>query len=143
MNVYENGLEYRCEPDYYLELVQAFPLRHIRSDSELDEAIGFIDTLIQRGKLRPEEQAYFDVLTDIVEKYEAKHHPMPQVSDADLLRYLIEAQGITQACLAKAIKVSDSIVSDILRGKRELTRKQVILVSSYFKISPSTFINTK
>jgi hypothetical protein len=59
--------------DYYLELVQAFPLKHLRSDRQLSKAIKMIDSLIVRGKLERGEKEYLDVLTNIVEKYETEN----------------------------------------------------------------------
>ena len=79
------------ERAHYMDLVQEFPLRPLRSDEELAQAIGVIDRLIIRGDLDSGEQDYLDVLTDLVEKYEAEEHPMPPVSDAAMLCHLIEA----------------------------------------------------
>jgi len=84
------------ERAHYMDLVQEFPLRPLRSGEELAQAIRVIDRLIVRGDLDSGEQDYLDVLTDLVEKYEAEEHPMPPVSDAAMLRHLIEARGITQ-----------------------------------------------
>src|SRR4051794_36379992 len=82
--------------DVYLELVRKFPLRPIRNDKDLDRAIAIIDALIDQDKLSPDEEDYLDVLSDLVKKYETEHHPIPPVSDAEMLRHLIEARGTTQ-----------------------------------------------
>jgi hypothetical protein len=71
----------------YRELVQAFPLKHLRSDRELDEAIKVINSLIVRTKLSRGEQDYLDVLTAIVARYETEHCPMSPASDAHMLRH--------------------------------------------------------
>ena len=128
----------RLERDHYLELVQNFPLRPIRSDEELMQAIAVIDSLITRA-LDDGEQDYLDVLSDIVEKYENDEHPMPPVSDSEMLRHLIDARGITQAKLASDTGLPDSTISEILNGRRQLTRKQVNLMAKYFDVSPGVF----
>jgi HTH-type transcriptional regulator / antitoxin HigA len=56
--------------DAYLELVQRFPLKHLRSDRELAAAIEMLKSLLIRGDLVAGEQDYLDVLTDLVERYE-------------------------------------------------------------------------
>ena len=66
----------------YLELILEFPLRPIRSDAELDRAVKMIDSLVDKDKLSAGEQDYLDVLSDLVEKYEAEEHPMAPLSDA-------------------------------------------------------------
>jgi HTH-type transcriptional regulator/antitoxin HigA len=126
------------ERDRYFDLVQKFPLRPIRSDEELTRAIAVINSLITRA-LDDGEQDYLDVLSDIVEKYEAAEHPMPPVSDAEMLRHLIDARGITQSKLAADTGILDSTISEVLNGKRQLTRKQVHAMAKYFGVRPGVF----
>jgi HTH-type transcriptional regulator / antitoxin HigA len=114
-----------------------FPLRPLRTDEELDRAIEIIESLIIRGDLEPGEQDYVDILTDIVEKYEATEHPMPPVSDAAMLRHLIDARQLTQSKLATDVKMPMSTVSEVLNGKRRLNRKHIALLSKYFGVSPA------
>jgi HTH-type transcriptional regulator / antitoxin HigA len=124
--------------DHYFKLVLDFPLRPIRTDQELMQAIAVINTLITRA-LDDAERDYLDVLSDIVEKYESDERPMPPVSDAEMLRHLIEARDITQTQLAADTSVSNSVISEVLNGRRRLTRKQVSLMAKYFGVSPSVF----
>src|SRR5438046_400745 len=109
--------------DQYLELVRQFPLRPIRSDAELDRAIAVVNSLVDREELTTDEDDYLEVLGDLVEKYETEHHPIPPVSDADMLRHLIEARGTTQAAVAAETGIAVSTVSEILAGKRGLNRR--------------------
>ena len=74
--------------DGYLDLVGQFPLRPIRSEKKLDRAIAMINSLLDRDRLSPAEADYLDVLGDLVERYEDKHHPIPDVSDGEMLRFL-------------------------------------------------------
>jgi HTH-type transcriptional regulator/antitoxin HigA len=127
--------------DRYLELVRQFPLRPIRSDEELARAIAVIDSLVDRDELGQDEEDYLDVLGDITEKYEAEHHPMPPVSDADMLRYLIEARGTTQAKVAEETGIAESTISAILAGKRGLNRRHIEVLARYFKVKPGVFIS--
>ena len=79
--------------DHYLELIKILPLRHLQSGHELAEASKMIDSLIVRGDLAKGEQEYLDVLTDLVERYEARAYPIEPVADAVMLRHLIESFG--------------------------------------------------
>src|SRR5208283_1062913 len=97
----------------YLELVRRFLLRPIRSEGELDRAVKVIDSLIDRPSLSPGEQDYLDVLSDLVEAYEDKHHSMPPVSDARLLQHLIEAKGVTQTAVSQATGIANSTISAV------------------------------
>ena len=125
--------------DPYATLVENLPLRPLRSDAELDRAIAVIDSLISRGDLEPGERDYLDVLTAIVERYETAEHPMPVVSDAAMLRHLIDARGVTQSKLAAEVKIPMSTISEVLNGKRRLTRNHIAALSKYFGVSSAVF----
>lgn len=126
--------------DRYLDLVRAFPLRPIRTDAELDQAVAVIDSLIDQEELKPGEQDYLDVLADQVEKYESEQHPLPAVSEADMLRHLIDARDITQLKLATDTGIVESTISSILLGKRGMSRNHIVLLARYFKVSPAVFM---
>src|SRR5438477_301595 len=89
------------QKDVYLELISQVPLRPIRSDEALDRAIEMVDALLDREDLDQDEQDYLDVLSDLVERYEAEEYPIAPVSDAEMLRHLIEAKSVTQADVAR------------------------------------------
>ena len=42
------------------------------------------------------EEAYLDVLSDLVKKYEDEHHPIPDASPAEVLKFLIEDRNTNQ-----------------------------------------------
>jgi HTH-type transcriptional regulator/antitoxin HigA len=127
--------------DRYLDLIGRFPLRPIRSDEELERAITAIDALIDQDERDRDEEDYLEVLGDLVERYESEHHPMPPVSDADMLRHLIEARETTQARVATETGISESTVSEVLAGKRKLNRRHIEALSRHFKVSPAVFIS--
>lgn len=127
--------------DRYLDLVRQFPLRPLRTDTDLDAAIVVIDALIDRPELAAPEQDYLDVLSDLVEAYEAETIPMRPVGDADLLRFLIEQKQVTQAGAATGAGIAESTISEVLAGKRKLTRTQIAKLARYFHVEPSTFLS--
>ena len=125
--------------DRYFELVRRFPLRPIRSDEELDGAVRMVDSLLDRRDLVPEEKDYLEVLGDLVEQYESDAHPMPPVSDAEMLRHLIEAKGVSQTEVSRATGIADSTISEVLKGKRSLNRSHIGKLARYFAVSPDVF----
>lgn len=62
----------------YLALIREFPLRRLRSETDLDRAIEMLDKLVDLGmrSRSSEEEDYMDVLSTLVEQYEEIHHPM-------------------------------------------------------------------
>ncbi len=126
--------------DHYLDLVREVPLRPIRSDIELDRAIAMIDSLIDKEALSPEENDYLDVLSVLVEKYETEIHPMPSVTDAEMLRHLIESRETTQSEVSSATGVAESTISELLVGKRKLNRKHIESFAKHFRVNPGVFL---
>ena len=131
---------YGKSEDHYLDLIRQFPLRPLTSDADLDAAIAVINTLIDRGELSPPEQDYLDVLGDLVEAYEEKAVPMEPVSDAEMLRFLIEHRPTTQVQVARETKIAESTISDVLAGRRKLTRGQIGKLAKYFHVEPGVFL---
>ncbi len=125
--------------DRYLDLVREFPLRPIRSDEELDRAVRMVESLLDRRDLVPEEEDYLEVLGDLVERYESAAHPMPPLSDAEMLRHLLDAKGEAQTEVAAATGIADSTISEILKGKRSLNRNHIGKLARYFNVSPDVF----
>jgi HTH-type transcriptional regulator / antitoxin HigA len=129
----------RTLPDSYFDLVKRFPLTHIRDDDHLASAHEEIDRLL-REDLDEGARAYLDVLTDLVEAYEDKHHPIPDASEADVLCMLMGSNGLTQSGLEKEVGISQSTISAVLNGTRSLTKGQVIMLAKFFHVPPSVFL---
>ena len=126
--------------DPYLELVRRFPLRPLRSDDELDAAVDEIDELVDRVALSLPERDYLDVLSDLVEAYENESVPMRPVGDANLLRFLLKEKRVTQSEVAAKAGIAESVISEILSGKRRLNRSQIGKLARYFHVAPGAFL---
>jgi HTH-type transcriptional regulator/antitoxin HigA len=123
----------------YLELVRSHPLRPIRSEDELDRAIAMVDSLLVRGDLDDGERDYLLVLGRLVEDYEKEAHPIGPVTDAVMLRFLIDSNGMTQAAVAAGTGIAESTISDVLAGKKTFRRQHLAAVARFFRVRPSTF----
>ena len=125
----------------YLELVRAFPLRPLRSDDDLRRAVAMIDALTDRERLDTDEEDYLQVLATLVESYEEEHHPLPPVSDAAMLRHLIESRDVTQAQVSAATGIAESTLSSILAGRRGISKNHIAALARYFQVSPAVFLS--
>jgi plasmid maintenance system antidote protein VapI len=83
---------------------------------------------------------YLDALTDLVECFEAVHEPAQAISEGDVLRELMRANGLTQKMLEANVGITQSTISSILNGTRSLTKEQVIALARYFGVRPSAFL---
>jgi len=130
-----------ASPPAYLRLIEQFRPRPIRSAAELDQAIAVVDHLLSRREpLRPEEEDYLEVLSDLIERYEDAQEPIPDVSGADMLRFLIEQRGVSQQRVARETGVANSTISAVLNGRRELTLPHIAKLATYFGTEPAVFL---
>jgi HTH-type transcriptional regulator/antitoxin HigA len=123
--------------DSYLELVMAFPLASIKSEEHLNEAQKVMDRLLAESKLDDGEDMYLDALGDLVAAYEDEHHAIEPASDADMLRHLLDAKGVTQAQLSRETAISKSTISEVLAGKKRFSRQMIRKFADYFKVDVS------
>lgn len=123
--------------DSYLDLVTEFPLASIRSEGQLNEAQVLIDRLLTRSVLDEGEEMYLGALGDLVATYEDIHYPIAPASDADMLRHLMDAKGLTQADLHRQAGIPKSTISEVLAGKKPLSRAMIQTWAAFFGVDAS------
>ncbi len=115
----------------------AFPLASIKCDEQLQEAQKVMDQLLARGKLDDGVEMYLDALSDLVAAYEDEHYAIEPASDAEMLRHLMEAKGVTQAWLSRETTIPKSTISEILAGKKPFSRQLIRKLANYFNVDVS------
>src|SRR5438105_1684674 len=88
-------------PKPYLNLLARFRLKPITSDRELDQAIALASELDMRADLSREEEEYVQVLCSLIEVYEDEHYAIRDVNASEMLRFLIDQQGVTQQVVSR------------------------------------------
>jgi HTH-type transcriptional regulator/antitoxin HigA len=130
----------RNQRDDYFALVQKFPLTSIRSEAELRAAQKVVEEILMMdGRPTRGTIEYIDALSDLIMAYENTHHAIPSPSDADLLRHLIDARGITQTELHEATGIALSTISEVLSGRRKFSKEVIAKLSVYFKVDKGLF----
>jgi HTH-type transcriptional regulator / antitoxin HigA len=116
------------------------PLLSIRNEHEYDLAMERLNRLLDEVGADEGHPLYtlLDTLGTLLHTYEEQHHPMPECSGVDVLRFLMEEHSLTQSDLPEI--GSQGVVSDILRGKRELNVRQIRALAKRFHVSPAVFI---
>ena len=116
----------------------AFPLASIKSDEHLQEAQKVMDRLLAKGELEDGEEIYLDALSDLVAAYEDEYYAIEPASDADMLRHLMEAKGVTQAQLCRDAMIPKSTISEVLAGKKRFSRQMIRKFADYLNVGVST-----
>ena len=124
--------------DKYLELINKFPPRPIHSNEELEAIQELVDSLLDKPQMTPEEYEYLNVLGALISDYERIQEPILDIYGVELLKALLSERDLRQKDLVSIFK-TESIVSDILRGKRELTARHIQELANFFNLSPAVF----
>lgn len=123
----------------YMQLVRRFPLLSIGDDRHLAAALEVIDHLVEQETRSDAEEAYLGALTDLVEIYEQAHVIMPPVSGIEAVRYLMAENGLAQHDLAPLFG-TDSLVSEVLSGKRRLAMSHIRNLARHFGLPADVFL---
>lgn len=126
----------------YLELVRQFPLRPLRSRSDLRTATAILDRLFGLPNVDPGESDYVQALALIVASFEESRDCAESsgASGLDVLRHLVEENGISQGELANLLGIGPSAISMILSGDRPITADHARKLARRFKLSPGAFL---
>lgn len=115
-------------------------LLSIRNEHEYDLAVERLNRLLDEVGTDEQHPLYtlLDTLGTLIHAYEEEHHPIPTCSGVDVLRFLMEEHGLTQSDLPEI--GSQGVVSEMLRGKRDLNMRQIRALAKRFHVSPAVFI---
>ncbi len=110
----------------------------ITSDAQNERYISVLLELEKKTRLTTKEKEFAELLTVLIETYEEKHYPIRAASPVEVLAELMDANNLKQKDLAPMLG-SESVVSEILRGKRELNKGHIQRLSKHFGVSPAVF----
>lgn len=122
------------DKDSYLERVLAFPLTSINSHDHVVAAQKVMDKMLAQSDLDHGDEIYLDALSDLVAAFEDAHVVFGPASDAEMLRHLLEAKGVTQAQLSKDTGIAKSSISEVLAGRKAFSRQMIRKLAEYFNV---------
>ena len=124
-----------------VEMIRQGAPRIIRSDKELERYTDVLFELTSLTKPSVAEIETINLLSLLIEKYESERFPLQAGSPIEVLKFLMEQNGLQQRDLRDALG-SESHVSLILSGKRNLTVPHVQRLSRRFGVPASVFLET-
>ncbi len=122
----------------YTHLLAKVPPKVIRTEAENEYYIEALYELEQKRSLTREEKQFADLLTLLIEDFEERRYALPRATPREALAFLMEQHGLKQKDLV-SIFGSRSVVSEVMSGKRELTKEQIRRLSERFRVSPEVF----
>ena len=124
----------------YAALLSEIRPEVIRDEKQNRAYIARLEALTSKKSVTSAEEKLMRLLLLLVEDFERNSDPVPEASPIDVLRHLMEAHGLRQRDLADVFG-TESIVSEILHGKRDLTKEHIRRLSIRFSVSPAVFFS--
>jgi HTH-type transcriptional regulator / antitoxin HigA len=110
----------------------------ITSDAQNERYLAALLELERKNHLSVAEKHFAELLTLLIEAYEDKNYPVRKFSPVGVLTELMRANDLRQKDLAPVFG-TESIVSEVLNGKREMNKTHIERLSKKFKVSPAVF----
>jgi HTH-type transcriptional regulator / antitoxin HigA len=128
--------------DDYLELIRRFPLRTIRSKGEFEIAGRLLDELVGRDDMTVGQRDYLDGLVRFVRDYEANvfRNKLRKLTPIQVLNHLMEENGMNTSDLGEILG-SRGLASEVLNGKRALSKTLIGKLVRRFRVEPSLFLD--
>ena len=110
----------------------------IHSEEQLEAYTKALFRLTVLAKPTPSQLDAIDLLTLLIERYEEENYKLPSASPVEVLKFLLEQHGLKQRDLAADLG-GESVVSEVLSGRRKLNTTHIECLSARFHVSPSVF----
>lgn len=115
-------------------------MKPIRTEAEYKAALARVDALMGSPKGSPKADE-LGVLVILIEKYEEERFPFLDVPVAEVLKLVMEENGLTPKDMAVYLG-SPSTVSKVLSGQKELTLLQIRTLHEQLRIPVEALIGT-
>lgn len=86
-----------------------------------------------------EEDAILELLITLIEKFEDENYPLDEGTPQEMLLHLMESNAIKQENLVGIIG-SRGVVSEVVNGKRSISKAQIIALAEFFSVDVGLFI---
>jgi HTH-type transcriptional regulator / antitoxin HigA len=123
----------------YSNLLAEVAPKAIETEDEYDRLLAVVERLTFAKNCTPEENALHRLLVTLIEVYDTENYPINKSEPYEILQHIMESSGIRQADLVGIIG-SSGVVSEVVNGKRAISKAQAKALGDYFKVSPSLFI---
>lgn len=125
----------------YRTLLAKFLPQPIRTDDDYRRVLGQLEQLMvpQPSGAR---RLLIEVLATLVEMYESRDYPTPEVDPPEVLSHLLKSKGVKSADVAKETGIPAATMSNVLAHRRGISKSNAVKLGKYFGLSPMTFLST-
>ena len=124
----------------YGKLLSRTRPRVIKTEAENERALAELEALDTLGRrLTREEETLAELLTMLVRQFEESHYPLGHAHPLDALKDFMEVRQLRQRDLVPIFGAS-SVVSDVLNGKRSISKAHARKLAEFFHVPVGLFV---
>ena len=128
------------DPTHYSELLFQYQPKIIKTEAENEKALSIVEQLMHRKDRSLEEDALYDLLIVLVEKFELEFYEPSLLSTSEsMLEFLMEQHQLTAIDLVPILG-SVTIANKLITGDLEMTIAQVKQLAKMFGVEPNVFL---
>jgi HTH-type transcriptional regulator/antitoxin HigA len=127
------------ERKYRTLLSRALPVV-VRTDAEYRRLLQIVERIMEKPEeeIGEEEGRLLELLGVLIEGYEDRAHPLPVTQPHKMLAHLLEEKGMMASDLWSVLPKSR--VSEILNGKRGISKAQAKQLAELFRVPVELFL---
>jgi HTH-type transcriptional regulator/antitoxin HigA len=130
----------KIDPVRYRRLLSRTMPAVIETEEENARMLAIVEKLMKKGEdLSVEEEKLLKLLARLIEDFEQRFYQPPEAEPLDVLHHLMEARGIKQSQLWDVFG-SKGIASEVLNGKRGISKTQARALANYFHVPADLFV---
>lgn len=128
------------DPERYRKLLsQAMPVA-IETVEENERALALVEELLNKDEaISLEEETLLRLMVTLVQSFEEKYYHPREATPIEVLRHLMDARGLKQSDLWELFG-SKGVASEVLNGKRSISKNQAKRLAGYFRVPAELFI---
>ena len=111
-----------------------------RNDDDLNRLTDMADYLTDSiaGDEHHPLSGLLEIVGTLISEYERQHIPEPEGTPAGCMKYLMDEHGLTPSDLHEL--GNPDTVMEIMEGKRDMSRRDMIALSQRFGCNPAVFL---
>jgi HTH-type transcriptional regulator/antitoxin HigA len=126
----------------YRQLLTKYAPQPIRSQETYEQALAQLEKLMV-PRPNAARSLLIEVLATLIEKYESREYPTPEVAPAEMLAKLLVTKGVKPADVARTTGIPTATLSNVLAQRRGISKQNAFKLGEYFGLSPIVFLGVK